>query len=196
MTENEDSGSPWGDEKVGSQHERDVMGPSIRRRNDLGGLPDITGGDATRNARLERGPGEARQEPLPIGEIVNLEQLQHVVTEQVTSIAGWEAPMPAPATLLEYEKVLPGAAERILRSFEAVTVDASARDDRLADAEIWVRKTGAGWAYALLFFSFVAAVVFFALGNNYAGWSFLGAPILLTLLTKVMSIGRRPAKDE
>lgn len=86
--------------------------------------------------------------------------------------------------------MLPGLTDRIMRAYESVTVDASQRDDRIADADIWVKKTGAGWAYALLFFSFIAAVTFFAVGNMQAGIALLGAPIVLTLVTKALSWGK------
>lgn len=103
--------------------------------------------------------------------------------------------MPDPVTLMEYESVLPGAADRIMRAFESVTVDASRRDDRITDAAIWVKKTGAGWAYALLFLSLLSAVVFFAVGNTQAGIALLGAPVVLTLVTKALSWGRGGKSD-
>lgn len=99
--------------------------------------------------------------------------------------------MPEPRTLGEYEEIVPGAAERILRAFESVTVDASARDDRLTDAEIWIRKTGAGWAYSLLFLCFMAAIYFFHAGNDYAGWAFLGAPAIMSLVGKILPLTKR-----
>jgi|GEM_PF-3368626 hypothetical protein len=99
--------------------------------------------------------------------------------------------MPDPETLRDYERVLPGCAERIVRSYEAATLGPSNRNDRLVDAQIWIRKIGAGCAYILASLSFVAALAFFGTGNDRAGWSFLGAPILLTLLTKVLSTGKQ-----
>lgn len=97
--------------------------------------------------------------------------------------------MPEPATLREYDAVIPGSAERILRAYESVTVDASARDDRITDATIWVRKNGAGWAFFLLFVSVVASIAFFIGGNSYAGSAFLGAPVLLGLASMLTSFG-------
>ena len=91
--------------------------------------------------------------------------------------------MPEPSVLREYNDVVPGAADRILRAFESATVQAADRDDRLADADISIRKTGAGWATFLLLACIAAAIVFFALGNNTAGTILLGAPVLISLVS-------------
>ena len=173
------------------------MGAVPTGRNRFSGFPVAAGGHEAANAGVERGQGEARQEPLPVDEVVNLDQLQSIVTQQIVhaTTTSWAAPMPDPATLMEYERVLPGAADRIMRAFESVTVDASQRDDRIADAAIWVQKTGAGWAYALLSLSLLSAVVFFAVGNAQASIALLGAPIVLTLVTKALSWGRGRKDD-
>lgn len=98
--------------------------------------------------------------------------------------------MPSPDVLAAYEQVVPGAAERILQAFESVTTKAGERDDRITDASIWVRKTGAGWAFFFLLSLIVGAIVFFALGNLIAGAALLGVPlitVLATIVTTAMS---------
>lgn len=95
--------------------------------------------------------------------------------------------MPEPSVLAEYDQVIPGSAERILQAFESVTTKASQRDDRISDGILWVRKTGAGWAYFFLLTLVSASIVFFALGNPVAGGAFISAPVLLGLTTVIVS---------
>lgn len=101
-------------------------------------------------------------------------------------------PMPDPHTLAEYEKVLPGSADRLIRAYESTTVDASKRDDAVTDATVWVQRNGAGWAFFLLLGCFVASVLFFVFGNEKAGAAFIGAPVLLGLTSMVTSFIRKP----
>lgn len=61
---------------------------------------------------------------------------------------------------------------------DATTIDESKRQDRLVDAEIDQAQTGRWIALALTAFCFIASVVFFALGNEFAGIAFLAAPVL------------------
>lgn len=101
--------------------------------------------------------------------------------------------MPEPGTLREYDEVLPGAADRILKAFESVTTQAS-RDDRITDAAIEVRKQGAGWAYFLLFVLVMASIVFFAVGNLVAGGALVSAPVLVVLVSLITSAMRPDEK--
>ncbi len=103
--------------------------------------------------------------------------------------------MPDPKTLGEYESVMPGSGERLLRAFESVTVDASARDDRLADAEIWIRKTGLGWIIFFALLLFGAGIVFFAVGKTVAGSVLVGLPILAALTSIITAPIRRRGDD-
>lgn len=139
--------------------------------------------------RSAEGPGA---EPLPLdltGVEVDVEEVVRETVQQLT--LHWSAPMPDPGTLAQYEQVLPGAAERILRAFESTTVDASKRDDEITGAVVWVRRTGAGWAFLLLFGCFTAAVTFFALGNPAAGAAFIGAPVLIGIVSMLTTFGRK-----
>ncbi len=92
-----------------------------------------------------------------------------------------------------YQKLVPDAAERIFRMAEVATVDKSKRLDLLAAAEIDEAKSDRSSATAFLLLFLVAAVVFFSLGNNFAGGILLGLPVLQvirTLLTKDKSSRR------
>lgn len=93
--------------------------------------------------------------------------------------------MPEPSVLAGYEQVLPGAAERILRAYESVTVDASARDDRIVDAEIWIRKNGAGWVYFFAFLVVVATIVLFFMGKYQGGIATIAGTVILGVVSMV-----------
>lgn len=78
-----------------------------------------------------------------------------------------------------YDRVVPGAAERIIRMAEQ---SAEARTSSLTaatSAEIRYRRSGQLFAYSLALLALVPAIVFFALGNNVAGGILLSVPVLL-----------------
>lgn len=77
--------------------------------------------------------------------------------------------------------MLSGAADRILRSLESQTIDASKREDRIADAEIRIASRGQIWAVALALLCIVSAIVFFAVDKSVPGLVLLAAPVLLFL---------------
>lgn len=99
--------------------------------------------------------------------------------------------MPDPETLGQYESVMPGAGERIMRAFESVTVDAAERDDRLADAEIWIRKVGLGWVIFFALALLAAGVAFFAMGKVVAGSTCIGIPALTAITSIVVAPFKR-----
>jgi len=89
--------------------------------------------------------------------------------------------------MVEYQKLIPDAPERILRMAEASSVDESRRLDRVTEIEAEQVKADRSAASAFFFFCFVAAVVFFALGNNIAGTVLLGPPVAQMIKTLVTS---------
>ncbi len=156
-----------------------------------GRLPpgNSSGDDAGPESRLPAGrngsqepeaPG-INEDPLPLdysGVEADEDRLTAEIRKelQLQVTAGWSAPLPQPRVLAEFEKVLPGAAERIMRAFESSTTDAAARDDKIVESRTWVAKTGAGWAFFFLLVMIAAAIVFFARGNNQAGMTMIGTP--------------------
>lgn len=89
--------------------------------------------------------------------------------------ASYSGPVPMPEHLRQYNDLVPGSAERIIHS---VYVEPGERQKQMMDAEIAAAKTGQTWAIILALVCIVAAIVFFALGNNVAGAAFLGLPIV------------------
>lgn len=99
--------------------------------------------------------------------------------------------MPDPQTLADYGRAMPGSPERIMRAFESVTVDASARDDRLADAEISIRKSTAGWLLFVAVILVIAGIVCVLAGNNAGAAICIGAPVL----TAVVGVATAPFRN-
>jgi uncharacterized membrane protein len=96
----------------------------------------------------------------------------HLHTGQFTDSIGfqaelvqvaWQGPLPPPEQLGEYEKVVPGAAARILAMAEATISGPIQNTAKLTDAEIEASKRGLNFAIALTSAMSVASVLFFAL---------------------------------
>lgn len=185
-------------EHVGSNHEPnpDQPGPVnngwIPRDN--GSTADLPWRPPQGNEPEEYPTPGANQEPLPV-EYGSLESyVENEVLKEVQKIGlgrQWSAPMPEPHILKAYDDIVPGAGERIVRAFEATTVDASKRDDRIVDAEIESKKSGLAVAGLLLAVCVVAAILFFAFGNNTAGSTLLGAPVLIGLVSIITGAFKR-----
>ncbi len=112
-------------------------------------------------------------------------------------------PIPDPTALAQYENVMPGMADRLVTMEEekakneiklaeirvtnevattAKLADADiANTEKLVDAEIFTGKRGQNQAYSLALIAFTASVVFFALGNPYAGTVLLSFPVVILI---------------
>ncbi|SLB51850.1 Predicted membrane protein [Mycobacteroides abscessus subsp. bolletii] len=85
--------------------------------------------------------------------------------------------------MAKYQQMVPDAPERIFRMAEARTVDASARLDRVVDAEISQTKSDRSMAVFFLLIFTIAAITFFALGNPIAGGVMFSVPVLAVIKT-------------
>ncbi len=92
-------------------------------------------------------------------------------SQEYVSYEGWNAPMPPPALLRQYDEVVPGLAARIVGMTEKSITGHIDRDNRLADAEIEISKTGQSMAFVLTLIALVASIVLFAKGNTVAAAS-------------------------
>ncbi len=86
----------------------------------------------------------------------------------------------------EYAAMVPDAPERLLRIIEAQTVGASARDDRLVDAEIKSAKSGRETATVLAAVCIAAAIVLLFMDR-------LAAAVIILVMPAVMFL--RPSRD-
>lgn len=96
----------------------------------------------------------------------------HLHTGQFTDSLGfqaelvqvaWQGPLPPPEQLGEYERIVPGAAMRILAMAETAISGPIKNSAKLTDAEIEASKRGLSFAIALTSIMSVASVMFFAL---------------------------------
>lgn len=89
--------------------------------------------------------------------------------------------MPHPADLKAYNEVLPGSAERLLHMAEESARVQNEALERESTAEVQQSSTGQSLAFLLTVIAFVAAIVFFALGNNFAGAAFVSVPVAMLI---------------
>ncbi len=103
--------------------------------------------------------------------------------------------MPPPALLREYDEVVPGLAERIVGMTEKSITGHIDRDNRLADAEIEISKSGQSMAFVLTLIALIASIVFFAKGNALAGGLLIGLPVVLLVRSFLPGSGGQPMQQ-
>ncbi len=99
--------------------------------------------------------------------------------QQLSFGAAWQAPLPPPNAFAEYDRILPGASERILRMAEKDLDGKLEQDRKVTDAIIGQSKTGLWLAGGLAGGSLAASIGFLAVGDDIAGGILLGMPIVL-----------------
>lgn len=100
--------------------------------------------------------------------------------------------LPPPAMLRDYPLEVQS---QMLKWNDAFTIDESKRQDKLVDVEVENARKGPGRALTVLYLFGIAAIVFFATGNNEAGLALLAVPGLAVvgqLLSAVASASSRP----
>jgi uncharacterized membrane protein len=107
-------------------------------------------------------------------------RLREQYAELVEVTQSYTGPIP-PSVLREYDDLVPGFAQRYLLMTERAVTGHIDRDDKLAEAEVDLGKTGQALAFGLTLIAMTAAIVFFAVGNNVAGLAFLSVPLLLLI---------------
>ena len=105
------------------------------------------------------------------GELISIEAVQ----------AMWQGALPHPSDFREYEITLPGAANRIVTMAEESNAVRNASMQKAVDAEISYARSGQVMAFSIAGFSLIAAVIFFALGKNFAGAAFVSFPLVLMI---------------
>jgi len=116
-------------------------------------------------------PSPAKAGPAEVG----TQQLSFELSET------WSAPLPPPQAFAQYDQILPGASERILKMAER-DLDAKIEQDRkVTDAVINQSGIGLVVAATLATVALVASIVFFSLDNDIAGGILLGMPVVLLI---------------
>jgi uncharacterized membrane protein len=99
---------------------------------------------------------------------------------------------PVEAVTNQYEKIVPGMAERILSMTERSVTGKIDIEDKLASEAIVNAKVSISAAFGLTLLAFAASVVFFALDNRVAGLAFLSFPVVML----IRSFLSRPDRNE
>lgn len=155
-------------------------GPADSEAADSEGLQLSNPGPGTAASQDERratedDPGSDRGGPARLAERGNSDfggSESHLHTGQFTDSLGfqaelvqvaWQGPLPPPEQLGEYEKVVPGAAMRILAMAEIAISGPIQNTAKLTDAEIEASRLGLSFAIVLTSAMSIASVIFFIL---------------------------------
>ena len=91
----------------------------------------------------------------------------------------------------EYEQVVHGSADRIIRVHESQTVQVANREDRIVDAQIDRDRDGQGWAGFLSLLCVAAGIVFGFTGRISAMAIVLGLPVVMLVGSFIPRSGRQ-----
>lgn len=182
---------------VRAELQRDAGGSSHREREERGAdaqepsdSSPADGDPAGRgeSAEADGSPGDAVArilDALPEPERDDLARILTVLTASGSS--DWSGLLPPPEKFYSFE---PGDRERMMRWNDAGTVDESARQDRLVDAQIVESHRGPRRAMVVVGSCLVlAAVSGLGFENNIMGVAFLGAPLLMFAQTLLSTAG-------
>lgn len=144
-----------------------VASNSARTANDLSQAPD------TLEAEIER----------QIGPLVNSGQRTEIVSRVVRIAAGerFSGPIAHPRHLREYEEILPGAAERIVRMAEKAQEHNAAMDKLIIEQQIEDQKRGMNYGFLALILLIGCAAYFGYNNNSLIAGLFLTAAALNTV---------------
>lgn len=170
------------------------------RQHDPGSLP-TTAPDADQAATAELLPGSPEalvsgndgSRPVGAHPLIGAHVIREVVREEMQG--SWSAPLPPPETLDQYNKIVPGAAERILSMTERVLTGKIDTVDKLANSEIEWAKISISVAFGLTLLAFAASVAFFALNNRVAGLAFLSFPVVMLIRSFLVRSDRTESVD-
>jgi uncharacterized membrane protein len=118
-----------------------------------------------------------------IGPLVNSGQRNEIVSRVVKIAAGerFSGPIAHPRHLREYEQILPGAAERIVRMAEKAQEHNSKMDELIVKQQIEDQKRGMNYGFVALLVLIGCAAYFGYAGNPIVSGLFLTAAALNTV---------------
>lgn len=101
-------------------------------------------------------------------------------------ISNWSTPLPSPEVLRQYEKLLPGSAERILQLAEVRVKGSYELDGRFVEAEVKGATEGRRMTFLLVLLAMSASIAFFAGANEVAGITLVSMPVAV-LVRSILS---------
>ena len=81
----------------------------------------------------------------------------------------YEAPLPPPTMLAEYEQVMPGISERLVTGMEQQRVHRQGLENRKIDADIASERKGQNYAFAIAALALIGSFYLIATGKDRAG---------------------------
>lgn len=184
-----DKGSDGSGKGTGSGHDDDPAAPdadsgaqggSISRRNDPASLAN--------NGELDPAGGAGLNEPELIEVVRQLRTISRTFTRS------WSGPLPHPAELRQYDDIIPGGAERILRMSEKALDSQVTVDTTLAKGDTAAVKRGQFLSAAVVVLSLLIALF---LAWNHAPWPVVAlfvAPPLFEFSTSLVRAIQEPRK--
>lgn len=163
-------------------------------------------GDRTENDTAEDGieeTGQSSDLPFPDELIQASEDLPPEKREQILSIfqAHYSGPLPLPSHLAQYDKVVPGAADRIIALAERQSAHRQSIENRIVDADIAdrqeernERKRGQFLGFSIGTIAIIAGAIVAGKGYQIAG-TFIGGGGVVGLVT-VFVLGRKLPSEE
>ena len=115
-----------------------------------------------------------------IGSLVSGKQRDQVLAQVLSVVYSerFSGPMPHPRHFRDYEDILPGSAERILRMAENAQEHNRQMEGAIVHAQIADQKRGMNFGFAALLVILSAAAFFAFFGNNIAAGLFLTTAVL------------------
>lgn len=89
--------------------------------------------------------------------------------QSVAMMAQYSGPIPPPEFLRQYESVVPGAADRIMRTFERQMEHRQSLESRVIDSDI--KQAGAGMRWGGILSALALILAFFLAVSGSPGWA-------------------------
>jgi uncharacterized membrane protein len=134
-------------------------------------------------------PEEVEEKFLPSKDVLNPQNAnaeeptasqQRVIMGMVSSFSAemYSGPIPPPSVIAGWEKLLPGAADRILKMAEKQSAHRIAIEARVIDGEINRSKTGLWLGFVIGTVMIVGGLMVIGLGHDVAGCTVIGSTLV------------------
>ena len=124
----------------------------------------------------------------------NSQKEQSEVALHLQSVQTFSGPLPPPSALKEFDLIVPGAAERIIKMAEGQFVHRTEIEKRVIESDISRSKWGQILGFMIAIFGLLVSLVTILRGQEIAG-SIIGGGTLVSLVS-VFMYGTRSRKRE
>lgn len=145
--------------------------------------------------KLDKAAGELAEtfieNPVLLERVLNTPGVMSVFQHQISSFQG---PLPPPSMLADYDKIIPGSAERILAMTEHEQKSRTCSKDQALNGAISKDKRGQWMGFVITFAVLIIASVFAWKGNTLFAGTLIGLDLLG--LAAVFVVGHKSDKNE